>query len=171
MRPQVRARGRALRLPPGHRSGGDPSGRGDEGPGGIRDVEFLVQSLQLLHGGREPRLRTGGLLSALEGLESGAFLPRGVAEDLRAAYLWLRRAEHALQWIEERQTHRLPSGPVDRLAVARRMGYWEPEGDRARRHFESDLTHFRDLVRTHFEALVLAADARLASDGGEGECR
>jgi glutamate-ammonia-ligase adenylyltransferase len=128
-----------------------------EGPGGIRDVEFLVQALQLFHGAREPRLRTGNTLEALAALGELELLPAGAALGLRASYLWLRRAEHALQLAEERQTHRFPREGAAQLALARRMGYAEPEGAAARSALLDDWTRVRSQVREHFDALVLEA--------------
>jgi glutamate-ammonia-ligase adenylyltransferase len=129
-----------------------------EGPGGIRDVEFLVQAFQLFYGGREPRLRTGNTLDALTALGELGLLPGGVTDALRGAYLWLRRAEHAVQLVEERQTHRFPRDPGGRLALARRMGYSALDGDAARSALLDDWTRVRSQVREHFDALVLGSD-------------
>ncbi len=137
-----------------------------EGPGGIRDVEFLVQALQLLLGGREPALRTGNVLDALSALERAGALERTVVASLRDAYLWLRRAEHALQMAEERQTHAFPRTPAGQLELARRMGYRDAQAERARGRLLGDWTQVRAEVRGHFEALVLRplepSDARRA---------
>jgi len=125
------------------------------GPGGIRDVEFLVQSLQLFFGGREPALRTGNVCEALRGLGDRGLLPAAVSAALTNAYLWLRRAEHALQLPEERQTAAFPAERSAQAALARRMGYDEPLGEAARTHLLEDHTSVRNEVRGHFEALVL----------------
>jgi glutamate-ammonia-ligase adenylyltransferase len=126
-----------------------------EGPGGIRDVEFLVQAFQLLHGGREPSLRTGNVLAALAELARLGLLAEETATALSNAYLWLRRAEHALQLAEEQQTSRVPREPAAQLALARRMGYAEEDARAARASFQDDWTAVRTEVRAHFEALVL----------------
>ncbi len=128
-----------------------------EGPGGIRDVEFLVQAFQLFHGAREPRLRTGNTLEALRVLAELELLPASVTESLRIGYLWLRRAEHCVQLAEERQTHRFPREPAAQLALARRMGYAQLEAHAARSALLDDWTRLRGQVRQHFEALVLEA--------------
>jgi glutamate-ammonia-ligase adenylyltransferase len=126
-----------------------------EGPGGIRDVEFLVQALQLLLGGRDVSLRTGNVLDALAALgESGTLRPE-VVQSLHDAYLWLRRAEHGVQMAEERQTHRFPRGARDQIELARRMSYREPSGEDARNRLLDDWTRVRAEVRAHFESLVL----------------
>jgi glutamate-ammonia-ligase adenylyltransferase len=126
-----------------------------EGPGGIRDVEFLLQAFQLFFGGREPSLRSGNVLTALGALNDLALLPAPVTDALRDAYLWLRRAEHCVQMIEERQTQAFPREPGAQLALARRMGYAEPEGRRAREALLDDWLRVRTEVRRHFENLVL----------------
>jgi glutamate-ammonia-ligase adenylyltransferase len=127
-----------------------------EGPGGIRDVEFLVQSMQLFHGGRIREIRTGNVLDALRGLGDRELLPEDVVASLRDGYLWLRRAEHSLQLAEEKQTARFPREPAAQLALARRMGYAEPTGTHARDALLDDWYTTRRRVREHFEQLVLA---------------
>lgn len=126
-----------------------------ETPGGIRDVEFTVQALQLFHAGRNPALRTGNVLDALGALEAGGLVPKESAEALRAGYVWLRRAEHALQLAEEQQTARVPRDAGDRIALARRMGYREAEGEAALERWRTDRERVHARVREQFEALVL----------------
>jgi glutamate-ammonia-ligase adenylyltransferase len=127
-----------------------------EGPGGIRDVEFFVQSLQLFYGGRETRLQTGNVLDSLAALRDLELLPETVTASLADAYIWLRRAEHALQLAEEQQTARFPRNAGAQLALARRMGYADVEGSSAHDRLLADWTANRDEVRTHFDALVLS---------------
>jgi glutamate-ammonia-ligase adenylyltransferase len=136
----------------------DPEVDLKEGPGGIRDVEFLVQALQLFLGGRTPEIRTGNTLDGLEALGRLKMLPEDTAAELSTAYLWLRRAEHAQQLVEEQQTHRFPRYPDAQLGLARRMGYDETSGDNARAHLVDDWNRHRAHVRTHFDALVLSGD-------------
>jgi glutamate-ammonia-ligase adenylyltransferase len=88
-----------------------------EGSGGIRDVEFLVQALQLMHA---PAVLAGGTLAALEGLRRASVLGSARAEQLKRDYLFLRRIEHYLQIFEDRQTHTLPGEPSELEALARR---------------------------------------------------
>jgi glutamate-ammonia-ligase adenylyltransferase len=126
-----------------------------EGPGGIRDVEFLVQSLQLFFGGRDLALRTGNVLDALAALARLAHLPEATAAALAEAYSWLRRAEHALQLPEEQQTARFPNERTAQIALARRMGYADPRAETARAALLEDWTASRGEVRAHFDALVL----------------
>jgi glutamate-ammonia-ligase adenylyltransferase len=127
-----------------------------EGPGGIRDVEFLVQSFQLFYGGGEESLRTGNVLDGLAAIERLGFLPPETVSALTNAYTWLRRAEHALQLAEEQQVSRIPRESSAQLALARRMGYADPDAQTARSRFLDDWTSVRTEVRAHFEALVLA---------------
>jgi glutamate-ammonia-ligase adenylyltransferase len=127
-----------------------------EGPGGIRDVEFLVQSLQLFHGGGEQSLRTGNVLDGLEAIERLGLLPSATVAALATAYTWLRRAEHALQLADEQQVSRLPREQPAQLALARRMGYADADAQLARSRLLEDWTAVRTEVRAHFEALVLA---------------
>jgi glutamate-ammonia-ligase adenylyltransferase len=138
------------------RAGRDLDADLKEGPGGIRDVEFLVQSLQLFHGGGEPSLRTGNVLDGIAALERLDLLPAQTAEALASCYTWLRRAEHALQLAEEQQTARLPREQPARIALARRMGYADPDAQAAQARLLEEWTATRAEVRAHFEALVLA---------------
>lgn len=126
-----------------------------EAPGGIRDVEFTVQALQLFSAGRNPELRTGNVLDALTALETHGLVPEEPAEALRDGYLWLRRAEHALQLPEEQQTARVPRDAADQIALARRMGYGDAAGEDARARWHADRERVHARVREQFEALVL----------------
>ncbi len=80
------------------------------GPGGIREVEFLVQCVQLLRGGREPALRTPSLDTALDALHALELFPAERVKSLRESYSFLRRLENAIQAQHDQQTHRLPEG-------------------------------------------------------------
>jgi len=101
------------------------------GPGGIREIEFLVQSFQLLRGGREPLLRTPSLFSAVEALRELKMLSGDVCQELLQAYAFLRLTENRIQALRDQQTHRVPGGE-DGLRVAHAMGYADRTGfDRA----------------------------------------
>jgi glutamate-ammonia-ligase adenylyltransferase len=91
------------------------------GLGGLRDVEFLAQGLQLVHAHDHPRLLGGGTLPALRALADAGILPLPIVEQLSADYLFLRRVEHFLQIYEDRQTHSLPRDPAQLRALARLM--------------------------------------------------
>ncbi len=90
-------------------------------PGGIRDIEFLVQCLQRLHGGREPWVRHAGTLLALSRLGDKNLLSPMEYAGLAGAYQFLRHLEHRLQFLEDRQTHTAPTDPDELADVARRM--------------------------------------------------
>jgi [glutamine synthetase] adenylyltransferase / [glutamine synthetase]-adenylyl-L-tyrosine phosphorylase len=128
-----------------------------EGPGGIRDVEFLVQALQLFTGGRAPAVRSGNVLEALGALAGEGALSGETSARLAAAYLWLRRAEHAAQLDEERQTHAMPRESAAQRALARRMGYLDDEAEAARTRMLGEWSAVRDEVRSHFDELMPGA--------------
>jgi [glutamine synthetase] adenylyltransferase / [glutamine synthetase]-adenylyl-L-tyrosine phosphorylase len=88
------------------------------GPGGLRDIEFAVQLLQLVHGRDDDRVRVPATLPALAALADGGYVGRADAEDLAQAYRFLRQTEHLLQLYQLRRTHTLPTDP----AVLRRLG-------------------------------------------------
>ena len=88
------------------------------GPGGLRDIEFAVQLLQLVHGRDDDRVRVPATLPALAALAEGGYVGRADAEDLAQAYRFLRQTEHLLQLYQLRRTHTLPTDP----AVLRRLG-------------------------------------------------
>jgi glutamate-ammonia-ligase adenylyltransferase len=92
------------------------------GRGGIRDVEFAVQLLQLVHGRREPRLRDPGTLSALAALADEGYVAADDADALADSYRFLRRLEHRLQMVRDLQTHELPRDPAALGPLARSMG-------------------------------------------------
>lgn len=124
------------------RSRGDDLIEVKTGRGGIRDVEFVVQFLQLMHGGSDPRVRHVNTLGALERLEQSGCLASEERAALDDTYRFLRKAEHRLQILHDRQTHRLPDDPEEIRALAIRMGYrrataWEDPNGPAQR-FLSD---------------------------------
>jgi glutamate-ammonia-ligase adenylyltransferase len=93
------------------------------GPGGIREAEFFVQTLQLVWGGREPSVRERGTLVALRRLRSAGLVTDREARDVEGAYLALRRAEHAVQAATGVQTHLLPDRAEDLARIARALGF------------------------------------------------
>ncbi len=91
------------------------------GEGGIRDVEFLVQGLQLIHGPERPWLVDGSTLRGLYALQEAHILPENEARQLKEDYLFLRRVEHCLQILEDRQIHALPKEKKELGALAKRV--------------------------------------------------
>lgn len=113
------------------------------GPGGIRDLEFLVQGLQLIHAQCRPELLNGNTLASLALLAQAGILPDALAGALRADYTLLRRVEHCLQLFEDRQVHAIPDNPAALAALARRvMG-----GDCSDAEFTAQLEKCMDRVR------------------------
>ena len=119
------------------------------GEGGIRDVEFLVQGLQLIHGPDRPELLTGNTLEALDALEEARLLPETVRAQLEEDYLLLRRVEHFLQILEGRQTHTLPKDPAERKALARRLFGREGDETRLAEELEACMLRVRKAYTTY----------------------
>ncbi|MBB6598392.1 bifunctional [glutamate--ammonia ligase]-adenylyl-L-tyrosine phosphorylase/[glutamate--ammonia-ligase] adenylyltransferase [Luteimonas sp. MC1825] len=118
------------------------------GPGGIREIEFLVQALQLIRGGHEPALRGRRLLPMLGALCAARQVAPEAAADLADAYLFLRRVENRLQMLRDAQTHILPDDTFDRLRVARGLGHdsWPA--------LAAELEAHRARVAAEFDALL-----------------
>ncbi|MBL8716941.1 MAG: bifunctional [glutamate--ammonia ligase]-adenylyl-L-tyrosine phosphorylase/[glutamate--ammonia-ligase] adenylyltransferase [Myxococcales bacterium] len=93
------------------------------GPGGIREAEFFVQSLQLVWGGKDPGVRATNTLEALRRLRARGYVSDREARHIEAGYLLLRRAEHRVQIATGVQTHQLPEGGVELERLARSLGY------------------------------------------------
>jgi glutamate-ammonia-ligase adenylyltransferase len=93
------------------------------GPGGIREIEFIVQLQQLIRGGRDPALRVHGLLPALEACARRGYLPAARAKTLREAYAFLRRLENRVQMFGDQQTHAIPDDPLVRARLAATLGF------------------------------------------------
>jgi glutamate-ammonia-ligase adenylyltransferase len=109
-----------------HYSDRQQFGRGFDlkrGRGGIREVEFYVHAQQLVHGGREPQLRPGATLDAIEVLQKAGHLDKQLGDDLAEAYRRLRTAEHRVQMVDDQQTHLLPPGEEGLTNVARLHGF------------------------------------------------
>ncbi|MBI3300771.1 MAG: bifunctional [glutamate--ammonia ligase]-adenylyl-L-tyrosine phosphorylase/[glutamate--ammonia-ligase] adenylyltransferase, partial [Deltaproteobacteria bacterium] len=91
------------------------------GRGGIREIEFVTQALQLIHAGKDPRVRERSTLPALDRLVEGKYLAAADRDTLRDAYCFLRHVEHKLQIVQDRQTHTLPDNDAGIRALARRL--------------------------------------------------
>jgi glutamate-ammonia-ligase adenylyltransferase len=130
------------------------------GPGGIREIEFIVQAFQLVRGGRDPQLRLRSLLAVLPRLVGERQLPATAVESLLDGYRFLRTLENRLQALDDRQTHELPEDPEDRarLAFAMQELSWET--------LYARLGRVRAVVEAQFERIAWesgAAPARSAS--------
>jgi glutamate-ammonia-ligase adenylyltransferase len=127
--------------------------------GGIRDVEFVAQALQLLHGARIPQLRTRSTLEAIQQLAQVGLLEPARAESLARDYLGLRRLENRLQMEAERQVHELPRDPDARGRLARALGF---SGASASSEFEAELDASRGRVHAVYQSVLAGSGA----DGG-----
>jgi glutamate-ammonia-ligase adenylyltransferase len=93
------------------------------GPGGIREIEFIVQLTQMIRGGRDPALRVRGLLPALQACEARGYIPAARAKLLRSAYVFLRRLENRVQMLRDAQTHDIPDDELSRERLALGLDY------------------------------------------------
>lgn len=127
------------------------------GPGGIREIEFIVQLTQLIRGGREPSLRVRGLLPALAACEARGHLPSARAKVLREAYVFLRKLENRVQMLRDAQTHDIPDDALSRERIARGLDYpaWEPLAEELAKH--------REIVANEFAAVLMPQGGRTAS--------
>lgn len=118
------------------------------GPGGIREVEFLLQSLQLTHGGQKLLLRNPSVLLALKNLVQEHLMQPDVAQELRESYLFLRAVENRIQMQEDRQEHHLPTTPARQQSLVAMMGFstWDD--------FLSALSFHRERVIQHRRTLL-----------------
>ncbi|MGQ9367774.1 bifunctional [glutamine synthetase] adenylyltransferase/[glutamine synthetase]-adenylyl-L-tyrosine phosphorylase [Azospirillum sp. ST 5-10] len=101
------------------------------GRGGIREIEFFAQTQQLIFGGRDTRVRPAPTLRAIEALCAVGRVPEEAVEELGAAYRFLRRVEHHIQMIDDRQTHRIPADDAGVAHLATFLGYADPAAFRA----------------------------------------
>lgn len=118
------------------------------GEGGIREIEFIAQALQILHGGRDQRLQTPALLKVLPYLAQHDYLSFEAIKELRSAYLLLRRTEHALQAVNDEQTQLLPENDSARQRITLMVGFasWN--------ELNSCLWAVRKNVHRHFISLI-----------------
>ncbi len=123
------------------------------GRGGIREIEFFAQTQQLIYGGRAPALRRPRTVDALDALVETGRLESETANELAAAYRYLRRVEHRLQMVADQQTHQLPTDPKQLEALSAFLGYDDPEA------FRQELLAQLRCVELHYAALFEEAPA------------
>ena len=127
------------------------------GRGGIREIEFIAQALQLAHGGRDDWLRVAHTLVSLGRLADRGFITQQERSALSDAYYFLRTLEHRLQMVHGLQTHTVPEALDSRLLVARRMGF---KGDTADKEFNDALKLHTIAVRHTYDRLFAEVEGR-----------
>ena len=149
---------RQIREHAGKRSNGHPERANDVklSRGGIREIEFIVQLLQVVRGGQFPELRTRPTLNALPRLVKAGLMPSATAQALAEAYVFLRRVEHRIQYLDDQQTHVLPTQDHDLDWIASTMGFESSS------RFLHQLDRYRELVAQEFDALL---------GGSEKDCK
>ncbi|MCJ0765829.1 bifunctional [glutamate--ammonia ligase]-adenylyl-L-tyrosine phosphorylase/[glutamate--ammonia-ligase] adenylyltransferase [Variovorax terrae] len=141
---------RQIREHASRRSAGRPERANDVklSRGGIREIEFIVQLLQVVRGGQFPELRTRPTLDALQRLARAGLMPQDTAQALARAYEFLRRVEHRIQYLDDQQTHVLPTQDDDLAWIAQAMGYADCCA------FLHELDAHREFVAQEFDTLL-----------------
>ena len=143
------------------RSAGHPERANDVklSRGGIREIEFTVQLLQVVRGGQFPELRTRPTLDALKRVAKAGLMPPETSDNLAEAYIFLRKVEHRIQYLDDQQTHILPTQDQDLSWIAHTMGYADSCD------FLSQLDAHREIVAHEFD--ILLGGDRQKPNGGE----
>ena len=136
--------------------------------GGIREIEFIVQLLQVVRGGQYPEIRTRKTLLALRKLAARGLMSADTAARLAEGYEFLRRVEHRIQYLDDQQTHLLPTMDGDLVWIARSMGM-QCNADAC--ELLDRLCEVRELVASEFDALLRDGSGQAASGGSGGGCR
>ena len=131
------------------------------GRGGIREIEFFVQALQLVYAGKNPNLRERNSLKALDTLLAARLITDDDHRKLSEAYRFLRTVEHRIQVVQERQTHNLPAKKEELRALARRCGFLRPNGPE---RFLETLEEHRSNVSAIYGNLFYSRDEKLKQD-------
>ena len=154
---------RQIRDHAARRSAGHPERNNDVklSRGGIREIEFTVQLLQVVRGGQFPELRTRPTVSALQRIATAGLMPQSTADALAQAYLFLRKVEHRIQYLDDQQTHVLPSGDNDLGWIAQTLGFADTCA------FLCQLDAHRELVAQEFDALLGGAQHGCKGCGGK----
>ena len=155
---------RQIRVEATKRSAGRPERANDVklSRGGIREIEFTVQLLQVVRGGQFPELRKRPTLEALQRVAHAGLMPQKTADALSRAYTFLRRVEHRIQYLDDQQTHVLPTQDDDLHWIAQSMGYAAaPSGCCP---FLTELDAHRELVANEFDKLLGGAEETKKQD-------
>ena len=124
------------------------------GPGGIREIEFIVQLFQLVRGGHDAPLRQPPILTVMPLLVERNLLPAEAVRELTAAYVFLRNLEHRLQYLDDKQTQALPTTEEDQALIAAATGHADFAGLR------TELEHHRGHVTRHFENIFATSEEK-----------
>ena len=165
----LRSLHRQIRQESARRSAGRPERANDVklSRGGIREIEFTVQLLQVVRAGQYPELRRRPTLDALQRVAHAGLMPQATANALRAAYEFLRRVEHRIQYLDDQQTHAMPTQDADLQWIAQSMGYKECDSDSCA--FLTDLDAHRELVANEFDKL-LGGFQQTSANGSSNDC-
>jgi [glutamine synthetase] adenylyltransferase / [glutamine synthetase]-adenylyl-L-tyrosine phosphorylase len=131
------------------------------GRGGIREIEFFIQALQLVYAGKNPQLRERNSLKALATLRDSRIIKEADCTSLAEAYRFLRTVEHRIQVVQERQTHSLPRKDDEMAALARRCGFLRADGTE---RFIEALEAHRQSVSSIYGDLFLSRDERIKEE-------
>lgn len=123
------------------------------GPGGIRDIEFTAQILQLVHGQADAGLRSANTLATLHEMAVAGYVDPDDARTLASAYRFLRTVEHRVQLVDEQQVHTIPDTPAEREWLSRVLGYRDTVKASAPEHFEQELRRHQLVVRSIHERI------------------
>ena len=135
------------------------------GYGGIREIEFFAQALQLVNGGYQPALRQQNTLRALAELAAHKFISAEEMNQLAEAYRFLRQVEHKVQMVQEAHAHSIPESEEEEKALARRLGYLPKDERNAREQFWSAKNIHSENVRRIFDRLFYGAQKEITHDG------
>ena len=157
----LRSLHRQIREHATRRSAGHPERANDVklSRGGIREVEFTVQLLQVVRGGQFPELRCRPTLEALQRLARANLMPQETAQQLAQAYTFLRHVEHRIQYLDDQQTHVLPTRDDDLQWIAQTMGHPDT------RSFLHQLDTHRELIAQEFDTLLGSTTAGHCASG------
>ncbi|MEO6293013.1 MAG: bifunctional [glutamate--ammonia ligase]-adenylyl-L-tyrosine phosphorylase/[glutamate--ammonia-ligase] adenylyltransferase, partial [Burkholderiaceae bacterium] len=155
---------RQIRQESARRSAGRPERANDVklSRGGIREIEFTVQLLQVVRGGQFPELRRRPTLDALQRVARAGLMPQTTADALSSAYTFLRRVEHRIQYLDDQQTHVLPTQDDDLHWIAQSMGYAAASSGCC--PFLTELDSHRELVADEFDKLLGGAEETKKQD-------
>ncbi|MBO0863262.1 MAG: glutamate-ammonia-ligase adenylyltransferase, partial [Chloracidobacterium sp.] len=128
------------------------------GAGGIREIELIVQTLQVPYGGRTPQIRERNTMKALGALRDQSLISAEECETLSSAYVFLRDVENKLQMVDDAQTHSLPIDGQELTACARRLGYVDNELSAAAEQFLRDYRRHTGQVNRIFEDIFGASE-------------